>query len=108
MLAGLKLDDDNYDVWQRKIQYLMNNDDCLDFISKEVARQVGNTTIEQKWFVDEVKKDRSARFIVFTCKANVILHELEKIRSTKVMWDSRRHFKLSIEWHLLLNFVPFR
>lgn len=57
MLSGLRLNYKIYDSWHRKIQYLLNKNETIDFITKEVISQVGNDPTDAKWYEEEVQKD---------------------------------------------------
>lgn len=41
MLARLKLDGQNYDSWYTKIKYLLNKNNGLNFITREVVPKRG-------------------------------------------------------------------
>lgn len=47
MLAWLKIDGDNYDSLHRKIKYLLNKNDSLHFITKDIVPKKGTDAAEE-------------------------------------------------------------
>ncbi|KAH9618858.1 hypothetical protein KSS87_009464, partial [Heliosperma pusillum] len=92
-----KLDGTNYDMWHRKIQYLLNEREVLDTLSTTVAKPkeptdpIGkdddeyfeNLELHNVWF----RKDRSARFTMLFCMHNDLIGEFETCPTAKDMWD---------------------
>ena len=52
---GDKLNDKNYDVWHRKIQYLLEEQDMLETISQPMVEPKHGTTAQHKQAIDELK-----------------------------------------------------
>ena len=45
MIKGKKLDDNNYDMWHRKIQYLLNEQEVLETLAIAIIQpKEGNST----------------------------------------------------------------
>jgi hypothetical protein len=86
-----KLLGDNYDIWHRKIQYLLNEKEVLETLTMEMEMpEEGNTAQHrrdmeayQNWF----KKDRSARFTMLSCMHDDLIGEFETYQTARAMWD---------------------
>lgn len=87
-----KLDGTNYDIWHRKIQYLLNEREVLDNLSivmvepkdTESDRYNQELTAYQEWS----QKDRSARYTMLYCMHNDLIGEFENCLTAKDMWDN--------------------
>src|SRR4051812_12809628 len=66
MLAGLRLDGyNNYDQWHCKMKYLLSKNGSIDFIMEEIKSLNDRDNPDEVWrHSDDVKKDRSARFLM--------------------------------------------
>lgn len=89
-----KLDGTNYDIWHRKIQYLLNEREVLETISAIVMKPVEpQDPLDKKYLEDMklhdewVRKDRSARFTMLFCMHNDLIGEFETCLTAKDMWD---------------------
>jgi transposase InsO family protein len=86
-----KLTGNNYDIWHRKIQYLLNEQELLETLSSKMTRpEDGNTAQHrrdleayQSWF----KKDRSTRFTMLSSMHDDLIGEYEIFQNAKDMWD---------------------
>ena len=86
-----KLVGDNYDIWHRKIQYLLNDKDILETLTTEMEMPAEGNTAQhrrdmeayQNWF----KKDRSARFTMLSCMHDDLIGEFEIYLTARAMWD---------------------
>ena len=92
MLAGLRLDGyNNYDQWHRKMKYLLSENGSINFISQEVKplSDDDHDTLDEVWrHLDDVKKDRSARFLMKSCMTDDLVHFYEDLLTAKAMWDA--------------------
>ncbi|KAH9608961.1 hypothetical protein KSS87_006063, partial [Heliosperma pusillum] len=90
-----KLDGTNYDIWRRKIQYLLNEREVLETLTttvakpqepekpEDMAKYNENLKLYDEWF----KKDRSARFTMLFCMHNDLIGEFEMCPTAKDMCD---------------------
>uniref|UniRef100_A0A2N9FZX9 Integrase catalytic domain-containing protein n=1 Tax=Fagus sylvatica TaxID=28930 RepID=A0A2N9FZX9_FAGSY len=91
LTRGDKLTGNNYDIWHRKIQYLLNEQELLETLSSKMTRpEDGNTAQHrrdleayQSWF----KKDRSTRFTMLSSMHDDLIGEYEIFQNAKDMWD---------------------
>ncbi|OMO58188.1 Integrase, catalytic core [Corchorus capsularis] len=67
---GEKSDGDNYDIWRRKIQYLLDEQEVLE-------------TLDQK--------DRCARFTMLSSMHNDLIGEFEQYQTAHEMWQALRN-----------------
>jgi len=92
-----KLDGKNYDTWQRKINYLLNEQDLMEHLTASMERPqmpAGGAdaayrrelTAYEAWS----KRDRRARFAVLSCMHDDIAGEYEHYTTMKEMWDQLR------------------
>ncbi|KAL7225158.1 hypothetical protein ACSBR1_020524 [Camellia fascicularis] len=65
---GDKLDGNNYDIWHRKVQYLLNEQELLDHLTNIMAiPKAGNTAQHRRdhdAYANGFKRDRSALYLV--------------------------------------------
>ncbi|KAH9606930.1 hypothetical protein KSS87_009325, partial [Heliosperma pusillum] len=90
-----KLDGTNYDIWRRKIQYLLNEREVLETLTttvakpqepekpEDMAKYNENVKLYDEWF----KKDRFARFTMLFCMHNDLIGEFEMCPTAKDMCD---------------------
>uniref|UniRef100_A0A2N9ERH0 Retroviral polymerase SH3-like domain-containing protein n=1 Tax=Fagus sylvatica TaxID=28930 RepID=A0A2N9ERH0_FAGSY len=91
LTRGDKLTGNNYDIWHRKIQYLLNEQELLETLSSKMTiPEDGNTAQHkrdleayQSWF----KKDRSTRFTMLSSMHDDLIGEYETFQNAKDMWD---------------------
>ena len=90
MLAGLRLDGyNNYDQWHRKMKYLLSENGSIDFITEEIKPLDDRDNADEVWrYSDNVKKDRSARYLMLSCMADDLVHLYEDLPTAKAMWDA--------------------
>src|SRR5438270_549399 len=90
MLAGLRLDGyNNYDQWHRKMKYLLSENGSIDFITEEIKPLNDRDNPDEVWrYSDDVKKDRSARYLMLSCMADDLVHLYEDLPTAKAMWDA--------------------
>ena len=91
LTRGNKLTDNNYDIWHKKIQYLLNEQELLEPLSSKMTRpEDGNTSQHkrdleacQSWF----KKDRSTRFTMLSSMHDDLIGEYKTFQNAKDMRD---------------------
>src|SRR3954463_6695275 len=90
MLAGLRLDGyNNYDQWDRKMKYLLSENGSIDFITEEIKSLAEKDNPDEIWrHSDDVKKDRSARYLMLSCMADDLVHLYDDLPTAKSMWDA--------------------
>ena len=83
---GDKLNEKNYDVWHRKIQYVLEEQDMLEMITPQIAKlEQGNTTQHRRdmeAYQAYKRKDRVARILLLSCMRNDIMLRFERHRSS--------------------------
>ncbi|KAL6290046.1 hypothetical protein ACE6H2_007556 [Prunus campanulata] len=88
---GDKLEGTNYDIWHRKIQYLLNEQELLETLTNSMVEpEVGQTAQHrrdleayQTWF----KKDRCARFTMLSSMHNDLIGGYESYPTAKALWN---------------------
>jgi transposase InsO family protein len=89
---GEKLDGDNYDIWHRKIRYVLNEQEVLETITQSMtAPQQGDTPQHQRdleAYESWLKKDRSARFTLLSSMSNDLIGEFEECKTAHDMWEA--------------------
>ena len=89
-----KLTGNNYNIWHRKIQYLLNQHEllnCLTTIMDEPAE--GSTAAnrrEHEAYQAWVNKDRAARFTMLSHMHDDLIGHYDHFRTVKEMWDQLR------------------
>ncbi len=89
LTRGDKLIGNNYDIWHRKIQYLLNEQELLETLSSNMIRPENGNTAQykhdleayQSWF----KKDSSTRFTMLINMHNELIGEYEAFQNAKDM-----------------------
>ena len=87
-----KLNDKNYDVWHRKIQYLLEDQDMLETIIQPMV-DPKHGTIAQHWRDMEAyqtykRKDRVPRILMLSSMRNDLMLRFENNRSAIAVWDA--------------------
>lgn len=87
---GEKLDGTNYDMWRRKITYLLNEQDVLETLEMFMVRpEEGNTTQHRpnkEAYDTQVKNDHCAPFTMLSNMHNDFIGEFENSPTAKEMW----------------------
>ena len=88
---GGKLDDDNYDIWYRKIQYVLNEQEIWETLTHSLsAPEQGDTeqhTRDLAAFESWHKKDRCALFTMLSSMHNDLIGEFEYLTAQK-LWKT--------------------
>ena len=89
---GEKLNEKNYDVWHRKIQYVLEEQDMLETITQPMAEpEQGNTAQHRRdmeVYQAYKRKDRVARILLLSSMRNDIMLRFERHRSAQPVWDA--------------------
>ena len=79
---GEKLNEKNYDVWHRKIQYVLEEQDMLETITQLMAElEQGNTAQHRRdmeAYQAYKRKDRVARILLLSSMRNDIMLRFER------------------------------
>ena len=77
LTKGEKLDGTNYDMWHRKIQYLLNEQEVLKTLTNVMMRPKNGNTAQHrrdlKVYESWVKKDRCAHFTMLSSMHNDLI-----------------------------------
>ena len=77
---GDKLNEKNYDVWHRKIQYVLEEQNMLETITQLMAELEQGNTAQHRRDMDAYqaykRKDRVARILLFSSMKNDIMMRL--------------------------------
>ena len=86
-----KLNDKNYDVFHRKIQYLLEEQDMLETITQPMAEPEHGNTTQHRQDMEAYQaykcKDRVTHILMLGSMRNDLMLCSEKHRSTLVVWD---------------------
>ena len=89
---GDKLNEKNYDVWHRKIQYLLEKQDMLETITQPMAEPEQGTTAQHRRDLEAYqaykRKDRVARILMLSSMKNDLMLRFERHRSAQAVWDA--------------------
>ena len=80
-----KLNEKNYDVWHRKIQYVLEEQDMLETITQPMAEPEQDNTAQHRCDMETYqaykRKDRVARILLLSSMRNDIMLRFERHRS---------------------------
>ena len=89
---GEKLDGDNYGIWRRKIQYLLNGEEVLETMNHTMVEPEQGTTAQhrrdQEAYQSWRNKDRHARYTMLSAMHNDLIGEFEKYETAHDMWEA--------------------
>ena len=89
LTKGEKLDGTNYDMWHRKIQYLLNEQEVLKTLTNVMMRpKYGNTAQHRRdleVYKSWVKKDRCAHFTMLSSMHNDLNGEFKDYLNAREM-----------------------
>ena len=91
LTRGDKLIDNNYDIWHKKIQYLLNKQELQETLSSNMTRpEDGNMAQHrrdletyQSWF----KKECSTHFTMLSSMHDDLIGEYATFQNAKDIWD---------------------
>ena len=88
---GDKMNDKNYDVCHRKIQYLLEEQDMLETISQSMVEPEHGMNAQHKRDMEAYQaykcKDRVAHILMLSNMRNDLMLRFENNRSTMAIWD---------------------
>ena len=83
---GDKLNDKNHDVWYRKIQYLLKEQDMMETITQLMAEPEHGNNAQHRRDMEAYqaykRKDRVVRILMLSSMRNDLMLRFEKHRST--------------------------
>jgi len=89
---GDKLSEKNYDIWHRKIEYLLEEQEMLETITQPMVEpEQENTTqyrLDMEAYQTYKHKDHVAHILMLSNMRNDIMLRFERHRSTLSVWDA--------------------
>ena len=98
-----KLNEINYEMWDRKIQYLLNDKDLLEHMrvakllpsnKDRDGKPIDTTTVQYQEstmaYQDWSNRDHKACFTMLYCMHDDLIGEFEACLTAKDMWDKPR------------------
>ena len=89
---GEKLDSENYNIWHRKIQYVLNEQEVLETLTYSLSKpDEGSTEQHQRdlaAYESWHKKDLCARFTMLSSMHNDLIGEFEQYTTAQDMWKA--------------------
>jgi hypothetical protein len=89
---GEKLDGENYDIWHRKIRYVLNEQEVLETLSHSLTEPEQEDTEQDTRdiaaFENLRKKNQCARFTMLRSMHNDLIGEFEVHPMAKGMWEA--------------------
>ncbi|XP_026419768.1 uncharacterized protein LOC113315726 [Papaver somniferum] len=96
LTKGYKLDGKNYDMWNRKIQYLFDFKDQTKLLTNEMVRPQEGNSVQARRDLEAyeawVKKDRHARYAMLSSMNDDLIGEYENYPTSKQMWDHLKFY----------------
>uniref|UniRef100_A0A2N9HS45 Integrase catalytic domain-containing protein n=1 Tax=Fagus sylvatica TaxID=28930 RepID=A0A2N9HS45_FAGSY len=87
---GEKLDGKNYDIWHRKIQYLLDELEVLETLTNSMEEPEQGNNAQNRRDLEAYqswrKKDRCARFTMLSSMHNDLIGEFESYGTAQDMW----------------------
>ncbi|KAK2992792.1 hypothetical protein RJ640_000731 [Escallonia rubra] len=88
LVKGEKLNGDNYDVWHKKMKFMLNEQELEEHLTKEMvapteAQSLRDHTAYQKWN----QKDRSARYTLLSSLQNDLIGQYDELPTCKALWE---------------------
>lgn len=91
---GGKLDGDNYNIWRRKIVFLLHDDRMQEITHHVMPRPEEGTTAQHRRnleaYQEWIKKDRSARHMILSSMHNDLIGEFENHQFSHGMLEAVR------------------
>jgi hypothetical protein len=89
---GEKLDGENYDIWHRKIRYVLNEQEVLETLSHSLTEPMQEDTEQNirdfAAFENWRKKDQSACFTMLSSMHNDLIGEFEVYPTAQGIWEA--------------------
>ncbi|KAK2973062.1 hypothetical protein RJ640_023559 [Escallonia rubra] len=88
LVKGEKLNVDNYDVWHKKMKFMMNEQELEEHLTKEMVtptevQPLRDHTAYQKWN----QKNRSARYTLLSSLQNDQIRQYDELLTCKALWE---------------------
>ncbi|KAK2978828.1 hypothetical protein RJ640_024811 [Escallonia rubra] len=88
LVKGERLNGDNYDVWHKKMKFMLNEQELEEHLTKEMvtpteAQPLRDHTAYQKWN----QKDRSARYTLLSSLQNDLIGQYDELPTCKALWE---------------------
>ena len=89
---GDKLNENNYDVWHRKIQYVLEEQKMLKTITQPMVESEHDNTIQHRCDMEAYQayknKNRVAPILLLSSMRTGIMLRFERHRSIQAVWDT--------------------
>ncbi|ESQ44621.1 hypothetical protein EUTSA_v10003350mg, partial [Eutrema salsugineum] len=89
---GDKLDGDNYDIWYRKVQYVLEEQEVKETLFHHMEEPEQGTTAQhekdQQTYVVWKRKNSIARITLLSCMQDDLMCEFEEYETAKGMWEA--------------------
>lgn len=89
---GDKLTENNYDIWYRKLQFLLEEQDMLATVTQQMQEPEPGNTLQHRRDIDAYQsfknKDRVARILMLSSTRNDLMLRFFKYRTAKEVWDA--------------------
>ncbi|KAK2969351.1 hypothetical protein RJ640_028840 [Escallonia rubra] len=88
LVKGEKLNGDNYDIWHKKMKFMLNEQELEEHLTKEMvapteAQPLRDHTASHKWN----QKDRSARYTLLSSLQNDLIGQYDELPTCKALWE---------------------
>ncbi|GAV90623.1 UBN2_3 domain-containing protein [Cephalotus follicularis] len=88
---GEKLTGTNYDIWHKKMTFLLNDQELYEHLTTNMTRPLKESTAQNcrdlEVFKAWSKKDRCVRFTLLSCMYVELIGAYEHYPITKEIWD---------------------
>ena len=89
-----KLNKKNYDVWHRKIEYLLEEQEMMETITQSTAEleqgNIAHHRLNMEAYQTYKHKDRTARILMLSSMRNDIMLCFERHHSAQAVWDAMK------------------
>ena len=89
---GDKFNENNYDVWHSKIQYVLEEQEMLETITQPMVEPEHGNTVQHRGDMEAYQaykcKDRVARILLLISTRNDIKLHFKMHRSAQTVWDA--------------------
>ena len=87
-----KLDGKNYNIWHRKIQYVLNEQEVLEILTHSLSKPNERSTEQHQrdltTYESWCKKDLYVHFTMLSSMHNNLIGEFEQYTTTQDMWKA--------------------
>ncbi|ESQ38716.1 hypothetical protein EUTSA_v10029402mg, partial [Eutrema salsugineum] len=89
---GDKLDGENYDIWYRKVQYVLEEQEVKETLFHHMEEPEHGTTTQhekdQQTYVVWKRKNSIARITLLSCMQDDLMCEFEEYETAKGVWEA--------------------